>query len=87
MTKCELTEREFVETVACPPEFIGTVARVVAPSLNAILPVGVPAPGAATFTVAVNVTVLPRIDGFADELSTVVVAAGFTVCDRVPVLA
>ena len=42
---------------------------VVVPSLNVTVPVGVPAPGALTVTVAVNVTDWPKTDGLADEVS------------------
>jgi hypothetical protein len=40
----------------------------------------VPEPGATAVTVAVNVTDCPNTDGFADEVSAVLVAALFTVC-------
>jgi len=35
----------------------------VAPSLNVTVPLGVPLPGAAAITVAVNVTACPKTDG------------------------
>jgi hypothetical protein len=54
----------------------------VAPSFRVTEPVGVPLPGATTTTVAVNVTVWPKCDGFGEEVSVVVVAALCTVCDR-----
>ena len=47
------------------------VPRVVVPSLNVTVPVGVPAPGAVTVTVAVNVTDCPKTDGFTLEVTTV----------------
>ena len=43
--------------------------------MNVTVPVGVPAPGAAAVTVAVNVTDCPNIDGFVEDVSAVVVAA------------
>ena len=51
------------------------VPSVVAPSMNVTVPLGVPAPGATTVTVAVNVTDWPNLDGFADGLSVVAVSA------------
>ena len=59
-------------------------ARAVAPSLNKTLPVGVPE---AAVTVAVNVTICPKSDGFADDATVVVVAAAVTVSVFEPVLA
>src|ERR1700731_1673087 len=50
------------------------------PSKNAAVPVGVPEPGAVTFTIAVTVSGCPATDGFSDDASDVVVAAGLTVC-------
>ena len=47
-------------------------------SLNVTVPVGVPAPGRVTLIVAVNVTLCPQTDGFADETKAVVVAAWLT---------
>jgi hypothetical protein len=46
---------------------------VVVPSLKFTVPPGVPAPGATTATVAVNVTDWPKTDGFTLETSVVVV--------------
>src|SRR5207244_4218516 len=45
------------------------------------VPVGVPAPGAVAVTVAVNVTLWPNTDGFADDVSAVLVLAWLTTCD------
>ena len=59
------------------------VPSVVAPSLNVTVPVGVPLPGATTATVAVNVTDCPKTDGFADEITIVVVLGMLTVWVRV----
>src|SRR2546427_565056 len=61
------------------PELRVTVARVVAPSLKAIVPVGVPVPGDNAVTVAVKVTVCPVTDGLAEDMRTVVVPALLTV--------
>ena len=47
----------------------------VAPSRKFTVPAGLPAPGATTATVAVNVTLWPKTDGFADEARVVVVLA------------
>jgi hypothetical protein len=44
------------------------------------VPVGVPAPGAVTLSVAVKVTDCPNTDGFTLEVTAVVVSALFTVC-------
>lgn len=84
--ECEPATSEEVENVAWPAELIGTVVRVVEPSLKAMLPVGVPAPGATTLTVAVSVTDPFRMDGLAEELNVVVVEAGLTVSVSVPIL-
>ena len=59
------------------------VPSVVAPSMNVTVPVAVPAPGACTVTVAVNVTDWPNFDGFADEVTDVVVSAFWTSWSRV----
>ena len=44
------------------------------------MPVGVPTPGEAALTVAVNVTDCPDPDGFSDEVTVVVLLALLTVC-------
>ena len=52
---------------------------IVEPSaVNATVPVG-----AVPLTVAVNVTLVPTIDGFAELASVVVLAALLTTCERV----
>ena len=79
--ECEFTASVEVMNVAVPLELRGTVARAFEPSLNAIDPVGAPAPGATTLTAAVKVTDWLRVEGFADELSVVAVEALFTVWD------
>jgi len=50
----------------------------VTPSRKFTVPVGLPAPGAVTVTVAVKVTDCPNTDGFADELRLVLVLALLT---------
>ena len=47
----------------------------VPPSRNVTVPVGIPVPGAAGETIAVKVTGWPKTDGFADEVTAVVVEA------------
>lgn len=73
VTECEPGAREDVEKVAWPEPLIETVDNVVEPSLKVTVPVGVPAPGAAGVTVAVNVSALFRMEGFAEELTFVTV--------------
>jgi hypothetical protein len=53
------------------------------PSRNVTTPVGVPAPGAAAVTVAVNVTAWPDTDGFTDEVTVVTLESLFTVWKKV----
>src|SRR5207253_1942429 len=67
-----------VENVAWPPAPTKPVPSVVAPSLNVTVPVGRPAPGASTDTVAVNVTGCPNLDGFTLDVNDVEVSALFT---------
>jgi hypothetical protein len=55
-----------------------TVPSVVDPSVKITLPVGVPPPGDCALTVAVNVTLCPKVEGFGDAVRTVDVAARFT---------
>ena len=62
----------------------GSVPRLTAPSCSVTDPVGIAVAGALTETVMVNVTVCPRVDGFADELTFVVVVALLTVCCTAP---
>lgn len=52
------------------------VPRVVVPSRNATVPVGVPT----AVTVAVKVTVCPAVEGFSEEATAVVVGRPTTVC-------
>lgn len=76
MIECAPTVSELVVNVATPEPFNVPVPRVVAPSLNVTVPVGVPEAAA---TVAVNVTGEPTVDGFALEVRVVVVLC-VTVC-------
>ncbi len=74
-----------VENVAVvTPAVVDTapVPNVVVPFLKVTVPVGLAAavlPGLFTVMVAVNVTGWPGVDGFADELTLVLVLAWFTV--------
>jgi hypothetical protein len=68
--ECAPTARELVVNVAKPEPFNGPVPRVVAPSLNVTVPVGVPEPAV---TAAVKVTGEPNVAGFALEVKVVVV--------------
>ena len=61
------TLRLVVVDVARPMPFSDATPSVVAPSLNVTVPVGVPEPGATAFTVTVNVTDWPNVDGFTEE--------------------
>jgi hypothetical protein len=54
---------------------------VVVPSRKLTVPPGLPAPGATTATVAVNVTLWPKTDGLGDEARVVVVFALLTTCE------
>ena len=66
--------RDEIAKVATPPLSV-PVPRVAPPSLNVTLPVGVPLPGAAAVTVAVKVTDWPKTEGFADDVTAVVLPA------------
>jgi len=61
-----------VVKVATAAPFSVPVPRVVPPSLNVTVPVGVPAP-AVTVNVAVNVTDCPKLDGFTEEVSALLI--------------
>jgi hypothetical protein len=50
----------------------------VVPSRKLTEPVGLPAPGAVAVTVAVNVTLCPKVDGFKEEARAVLVLALLT---------
>jgi hypothetical protein len=75
------TLRADVVNVACAEPFKATVAAsVVAPSVNVTVPVGVPTPGDAAATVAVNVTTWPNTEAFGEELIVVLAEALLTTC-------
>ena len=63
------------------PPLVDSVSwpSTVEPFLNVTWPVGTPAPGAVTATVAVKVTDWPIFDGLTEEIRLVVVAALATV--------
>jgi hypothetical protein len=68
--------------VAVAALFRVVVPSEVVPSRKVTIPVGpvgVDEPGATTVTVAVSVTVWPKLEGLGDALKPVVVAAGFTI--------
>ena len=73
---CEPTVNdEMADDVAAPLTKVAGVPRLVAPSLNCTVPVGVPEPGNAAETVAVNVTVCPKEDGLTEDETPVELAS------------
>src|SRR6266496_3664183 len=78
--ECAPTAREAVVSVAMPEESSVPVPRLLAPSRNVTVPVGMPA---GELTVAVKVTGWPKTLGFTEEIDVTVVAPLFTVCDNV----
>jgi hypothetical protein len=77
VNECAPTLSEEVENVAVPL-LIVAVPSVVLPSRKVTVPVAV-----AGVTVAVSVTDCPKVEGFAEEASAVVVTA-LTVCVSAP---
>ena len=77
--ECGPTARKAVVREAMPEEPRVAAPRLVAPSRNVTVPVGVP-PG--ELTVAVKVTACPNTAGLAEEIDVTVVEAIFTVCDN-----
>jgi hypothetical protein len=73
------TRRELVDNVAFPVLSTIRVPRLVVPSLKVTVPVGVPAPGGGTATVAVKATLCPKTDGLGVLTSVVVVVGWMTV--------
>ena len=69
---CDPTDSDVVLKVAVPEPSV-PVPRVVDPSMNVTVPVGVPAPGATAATVAVNVTLWPKTDGLIEDETDVLV--------------
>src|ERR1700674_4484128 len=74
-----LGRSELVDNIAFPVLSTIRVPRLVVPSLKVIVPVGVPAPGGGTATVAVKVTLCPKTDGFGVLARVVVVVGWMTV--------
>jgi hypothetical protein len=72
--ECEPAASTEVENVAWPALSVA-VPMTLAPSNNWTVPVGVPVP----VTVAVKVTACPAVDGFAEDVTAVLVALPFTV--------
>jgi hypothetical protein len=70
---CEPRLRADVLKLALPKAFTVPVSRVLPPSLNVTVPIGVP--GAEEVTVAVKVTDWPTNDGFGKDVRVVVVSA------------
>ena len=70
--------------VATPPASTGLVPSNVLPSVKETTPVGKPAPGASTVTVAVKMTGARKAAGLGALVSAVAVAALFTVCAAAP---
>ncbi len=68
---CAPPDKDEVVNVAKPLLKVTGEPRLVPPSLNCTLPVGVPEPGATADTVAVNVTDCPNTEGLLFELTTV----------------
>jgi hypothetical protein len=76
---CEPTTSDDVLYVTKPPLSMGVLTGP--PSIVIVTtPVGVPVPGAAVVTVAVNVTDWPSREGFGADVTFVVVFALLTVC-------
>lgn len=69
--------------VALPPVTVAALASVVVPSVNLTVPVGVLPPTPAM--VAVKVIDWPEVEGFAEDV-TVVVVAPWTDCETEPLL-
>ena len=75
MIVCDATVKVEVEKDALPPLTV-PLPRVVDPSLNVTVPVGVPEPEGVM--VAVNFTACPNCDGLFEEVTTVLVEASMT---------
>src|SRR5262252_6191317 len=71
--ECAPSVRAEIVTVAWPAASSGAEPSETVPSRKVTDPVGVPPTGEAT--VAVKVTAWPRVEGFSEEDSTVLVAA------------
>ena len=75
---CVPTASADVVRLAVPPDRVA-VPKVVAESKKVTVPPGVPAPGAAAETVAVNVTAWPEADGFTELVTVAVLESRLTV--------
>ena len=88
MIVCAPVESAAVASEAVPPESAELPSEV-APLKNVTRPVGLPAPGAVTRTVAVSVVDCPNTVGFGLLETLVAVAAVLTTCvvvaDALPV--
>ena len=73
--ECVPTDSAEVLNVATPEPFSVAVPRTFVPSSKVTVPVGVPEPGALALTVVVNVIDWPKSEGFADELTLVLLAS------------
>ena len=73
MIECDIAVNAEVENVAIPPLSV-PVPRVVAPSLKVTVPV------ASEGSVAVNITELPKLDGFSEDARLMLGAVLPTVC-------
>jgi len=69
---------EMEDEVAVPLLKVTGEPRFVTPSLNCIVPVGVPEPGGSAETVAVKVTAWPKADGLLFEVAAVALPAWLT---------
>ena len=76
---CGPTESEDVVNVAEPLLSVTGEPRFTPPSMNWMVPVAVPDPGATAETVAVKVTAWPKIEGFVFEVTDVLLADWFTI--------
>ena len=71
------TERALVDRLAIP-SLSGAVPRMSEPSMKVTVPVGTPLPGEAAFTLAVKVTGRRETDGWAVDVTVVVVPSWLT---------
>ena len=78
MIECVPPATLLVVSVAIADAFRLPVPSDVVPSMNVTEPVGMP--GAVEVTVAVNVTGIPKTDGFAEDVTVVAVASILTTC-------
>src|SRR5437867_9298299 len=80
--ECVAADSDVVEKLTCPVALSASgPARTVLPSLTVIVPPRGPDPGATARTVAVKVTDWPKVDGFTDDVTLVVVVAFVTMCE------